>query len=224
MIYNTINLPFATLKNVSKPKPGEVKSLSDLYDFVVPLYDASNDKEFCIFYQADVNVEALKEYKQVDAINMVKDTIEKNLSNFSKNKSNSVRFSNKQRKPKTIEEVLKVVLYDQPIRKSVIGSHVVDQETVATVNLKLPRGTTLYISPLRDWSEQFHNKEAAGTVTIFGKETSFFIRKAHMNIMAYVSKELIQEEFSKAMKDAFSFFSCYSSSAQLPWEAKLEFK
>jgi hypothetical protein len=224
MIHAVINLPFAVLRNISKPVPGTVKSLNDFYDFAVPVYDEDTNKEFCIFYQADVDVEVLKNYTQSLAIKMAKDAIERNFNNFTRSKKTCIKFSNNRTKPKGVDEILKIALYDQPNRKSVIGSHKKPgEEAVPTVNLKLPRGITLHISPVRDWPAQFHYREASGTVSLFGKEATFFIRKAHMNLMDYVTPELIQEEFQKAMKNAFAFFSYYTSDIPPPWEAKLEF-
>lgn len=222
MVYTTITLPFAVLRNISRP--AQLNSLEELYDFAVPVYDSFTDKNFLIYYQADIDREKLEHIGVNKAVQLVRDEIVKSLSKFSNDKPNVVTLSNKPNASNALDELLKIVLFDQPNRKSVIGSHKKpNSDAVATVNLKLPRGVSIYISPVRDWPLETHLKEAAGTVYLFGIKSAFFIRKARMNLLDHISKELLQVEFSKAMKSEFSFLDHYSGEMMKPWEAKLEF-
>jgi hypothetical protein len=220
MIYPTIILPFVTLRCISRPLA--IDRFEEMYDFTIPMRDTVGDRSFSIFYQADVDKDVLATYSENEAIGIATKEIESHLAAYMASRDGTVKISREGNRPVSISDLVASALFKNPFRKSVICAFPnPDGSKEITYNLKMPRGVTMFITPDDTWPEDSVNNSITGDVTILGVKSKFFFRKTNANLKRHVSAATLQEEFMKAMKDSFPFFSLLGPDQEKPWDAKL---
>lgn len=221
-LQNKIVLPFVTFNHIRKPNV--VDSLDEMYDFVIPFVNEKDGRPFHLYFQADVNIEKLTEQPHANTMEMAIKAINDFIKQYVEQRNNEVRVGGLNTSMEfDIRFILETILFKTPSRKTIMGAYPSSQgKSLPTINLKLPRGATMFISAVCKYPDDSIKTNAIGTVNIFGHECLFFFKKNTCNINRHISHSTMQKEFEKAMYEAFSYLENVGSD-NLPWNSKLMF-
>lgn len=221
-IQNEIALPFVTFVHIKKPKV--IDSLEDMYDFIIPFVNIKDDRPFHLYFQANVKIDRLTEQTHLETLQIAGDAINKFIDEYVVSRNGEVRVGSLNTTvPFNINFVLDTILFKTPFRKTIMGAYPVEGgKSLPTINLKLPRGATMFISAICTYPDESIKTNAIGTVNLFGHDCLFFFKKNTCNINRHISPSTMQKEFEKAMKESFSYLEEIGSN-NLPWNSKLVF-
>lgn len=217
-----IVLPFVTFINIRKPIV--LDTLEDMYDFIIPFVNIKDERPFHLYFQANVDTTRLLDMSHAETIRCASDSIMEFVNEYIHFRNGEIRLGKlNTNSPFSIESILDVVLFKTPYRKTILGTYIGDNgKALPTVNLKLPRGTTMFISAVNTFPDENITSNSMGNVNIFGCDCLFFFRKNTCNLARHISKVTMQAEFEKAMYESFSYLA-NTGNKNMPWDAKLEF-